>query len=104
MLDRKYILIDQHESYCTGKIIGRVNEDHYYLVAFDIHYEKDPTPLRPQEAVAVEEIAGSLCEECGSRRWKIFDTASDRQAWIDWMEKPSPESKKVLDLVSTKRH
>ncbi len=93
-----------HEAYRTGKIKGRVSES-VYLCAFDImHPDKsDPMPNPPHELITLTEMT-ARCDDCNSAHWEFFDTAADRRAWLDWMERPLPKAKKVVKLVPSGKH
>jgi hypothetical protein len=104
MLEGKFFIQDSHEYYRTGQIREKVDESGY-LVVFDIMKPDDPDrpPLWPQQIVTLTELT-EKCPECGEHRWQLFDTAEDRQRWLEWVDRPPPsKTKKVVKLVTKTR-
>jgi hypothetical protein len=88
ILEGKFLIHDQGESLRTGEIKAKI-DDNVYLIVYDVWEDSeddDPPPLFPMALVHLNEMA-TPCDHCRCRHWKIFNTAADRQAWLDWILK-----------------
>jgi hypothetical protein len=92
-MKRAHVLVDRPDnSYSTGQIVDRIGEEHF-LVQFDNMH--DGGRKFPAELFHIEEMAASAPD--GLKCWKFFESATERQGWIDWLDSPAPP--KVVNLV-----
>ena len=88
-----FVLVDNGESYRTGKILETViYEGGYFLVQFD--NMSDKTKKLPAEMVHISEMLSMNGE---FKAWSFFATAEALQEWLDEIE--SPAAPRIVSLV-----
>jgi hypothetical protein len=78
-------------SYGTGQVIRRAAEGVYF-----VRFDGNEVTL-PLELVTVGEMLETTEEEY--KLWRFFDTAEEREVWMEWLDAPSKP--RVLSLVRT---
>jgi hypothetical protein len=83
-----FLVLDSpdHEHYRTGQIIAAAGS--CYLVKFDrVEVTADGPPSLPLELYTAEELSES-CKDCGQKRANLFQSRTDMERWITWVETP----------------
>ncbi len=78
-------------SYGTGQVIRRAAEGVYF-----VRFDGNEVTL-PLELVTIGEMLETTEEEY--KLWRFFETAEDREKWMEWLDAPS--TPRVLSLVRT---
>lgn len=78
-------------SYGTGQVIRRAAEGVYF-----VRFDGNEVPL-PLELVTIGDMLETT--EDDYKLWRFFDTAEEREKWMDWLDTPSKP--RVLSLVRT---
>jgi len=91
---------DLGDYYQTGEIIRKVSPE-AYLTRVDFINGDNPCPINPLIMFAVMDF--SDVDDEGLPIFRFFDTRSDLQAWLAWMDKPDDEPKKVVRLVKKEK-
>jgi len=89
MLEGKFFIRDDEDNYyVTGRIVEKIGES-VYLIEIDSARLSD-APCRPRQLVDLETMMA--VRDCGHPRWRFFDTAKERKAWLAWVDTPDPDS------------
>ncbi|GMB83632.1 hypothetical protein NN6n1_44150 [Shinella zoogloeoides] len=76
-------------SYGSGQVV-RLAAPGVYLVRYD-----GTEVTLPLELVSLDEMLEATSE--GFKVWRFFDTAEDRDTWMEWLDAPSKP--RVISLV-----
>ncbi|HUD11311.1 MAG TPA: hypothetical protein VMS08_02795 [Candidatus Saccharimonadia bacterium] len=74
---------DAADTYFTGQIVAEV-EPGVYAVRYDLSDISIPPPL---ELVEMSDLL-TICDDCGSKAWKLFTSREALQAYLDWLGSP----------------
>jgi hypothetical protein len=94
----KYFIGVHDEALHSGIIEAQIS-DHYYLVRFDGFTSTDG-PVCP-ERLAVIPVANMVgrCKDCPPS-WDLFDTIEQRAAYQAWLDEPSADKPRVVQIRS----
>lgn len=84
-LKGKFVIVDEGEAYRTGEVVASPCEGHY-LVRFDAVTMAPAGLVMPTELYHIDEMVETGDHEM--KRWDFFDTAADRRAWLEWLDRP----------------
>jgi hypothetical protein len=88
----EYVIVDNGDSYRTGKIIDKLGDEHFIIQFDDMSGTTDATPA---EMVCIAEMASILPN--GFKAWGFFNTREDLRKWIDFLDGPRKPS--IVNLV-----